>query len=173
MPRLSPELKLATLIQGYLTSAASITWGIPAQTTLPIRVMDSGTKETVPMVIISAEESPTKAASGVRRTLTVMGTLYALLKNSDTDAPTDARSTDRPTTRAQAATWLQLIEDRLRDHDALDAYLASLSSDDLDGFTLLKITHLHQPRIEREKEGHFALTLACAIEIHLAWSRTV
>jgi hypothetical protein len=170
MARSTPDVTLAAIVLGYLQDAASITAGVPSQSTLPKFTMDTGKTAVVPCFTVVASEGQ---SVGNKRILTVAGMLMAILRNADSNAPADSVSLAKSLTRDQAGQYLDAIESRLRDLSALNTYLASLSTDARDGWTILKIVCQGQPKIEREKDGAHFMTLACALEITVFWSRAV
>lgn len=165
--RVAPKVFFAQTVVDFLSSSESIAWGVPDNTTLPKRRMDSGKKMGLPQLTITASEGQNK---GSLRMVTVMGMLMAVLRNSDADAPTDADSLSKTLTLDTAAAYIDLIESRLRNLPAFYDYLGTLTDAQREGWKILKIFTRQQPDIEREKDGIRQLTLAHALEIHFIWS---
>lgn len=169
MPRTTPDLCCASLVHGYLSSAASITAGVPDASTLPKTRMDAGGAATVPNLVTTASERGGGTAH--RRTVEVVLFLHALLRNTESDAPADANTLARTQSRDTLAGYMDTIERRLRDRDAFNTYLATLDSDDLDGFAILSMRVQAQQEIKRDEKAPMnALTLAIVIEFALAWA---
>lgn len=169
MSRPSPDHLCASLVLDYLSTAASITAGVPSAATLPKVLMDSGGTRSVPCLAVNGVESAD--SGGLQRSVNVVAMLFYLLKNTDSDAPADAASAARTISRETAAEYLDLIERRLRDRTSFNAWLATLDSDFLDGWTILKFHVQRQPAIEREKDQPVsAQTIALACQFTLAWA---
>lgn len=169
MPRTTPDLRAAALVHGYLSSDATITAGVPAAAALPKTRMDTGVAATVPNLVIGAAEAGQGTA--MRRTVQVVVQLHALLRSTESGAPADAATLARTQTRETLAGWMDTIERRLRDRTAFNTYLATVASDDLDGFTILSMRVQAQQEIKRdEKSPMNALTLACVVEFAIAWA---
>lgn len=165
--RVTPDVFFAQIVPDFLNTSESIGWGVPDNNTLPKKRMDDGTKMVLPQLTFTASEGQSK---GSLRVVTVMGLLMAVLRNSDPDAPTDAASLSRTLTRDTAASYLDLVESRLRNLPAFYDYIATLTDAQRDGWKILKIVTLQQPKVEREKDAIHQMTLAHALEIHFLWA---
>lgn len=169
MARSTPSILAADLILGYLQHADSITAGVPNEDTLPKFRMDSGNTRPAPCLSLNGMES--KDSNGARRTVTVVGLLPYLLRNSDATKPTDAPSQARTLTAATASGYLEQIEARLRDRDAFFTYLGALSESDREGWQIISYRTLKQPDIQRaEGQAPNEVTLALAVELTFAWA---
>lgn len=158
-----PDYHLAQLFRDYLSTAASITAGLPSLAILPRLVMDSSTEPQLPSLVVAAKE---EGSVGSRRTIDLSFLLLTWLKAADEDAAPVAKQTSRE----QASEWLRLIDDRLRDVDAFNAFLAART--DLEGWVILKILHrgAAEPMRNRDKRTVF---YALQVRVSLAVSRQV
>ena len=168
--RSSPDLLCATLVRDYLATAASIAAGVPDNTALPKQIMDAGDTRHVPCLSINGAEAG--ESSGARRTVAVGLIMPYMLRSTDADAPTDAASLARTLTRAAASQMMDAIECRLRDADAFTTYLATLTEEAREGWSILRMRVRQQPAILRDRETHTtAQTLSLGVEFVLAWAR--
>lgn len=168
--RVTPDVFFAQTVLDFLSSSDSLAWGVPDAATLPRQRLDSGKKMQLPQLTITASEGPSK---GSLRVVTVMGLLMAILRNSDADAPADDASLGKTITRDTAASYIDLVESRLRNLPAFYDYLSTLDDAAREGWKILKIVTLQQPKVEREKDGMRHMTLAHALEIHFLWAAQV
>lgn len=115
MPLKNWDIHFNEFFQAYLRTSASVTAGVPAAATLPIRTAQDKDTATRPRVVIS----------NVRRTETLQNVFdaqFTVTLHTLNDA-------SNGTTEEQAEAWLQQIRQRLADRTALQAYIATLSTE--------------------------------------------
>lgn len=171
MARSSADLFLAQIVLEYLQHANSLTAGVPSAATLPKIIMDAGTLQTIPGLVIEAQEATGGTTS--RRVVQVMAALIFKNRSTGSDAANDAVSLAASITRAAAAEMLDAVESRLMDRAAFSTFLAGLSTTRRDGFQILKVRRLPQPEVKREDKPTTHHTLLLAFEFHLHWARQI
>ncbi|MCG3206275.1 MAG: hypothetical protein KCHDKBKB_03009 [Elusimicrobia bacterium] len=172
--RTSPSHTYAAILHGYLSLTslsdlsddAGITdLDLPSTTELPRRLMDDGAEMSLPQITIRADETGSTSA---RRVLAIEIRLCTTLRQAATDAVSQSRSH----TRADADEIMDIIERRLRHHDAFTAYVEALSSDDRQGWTLISrhVGRLSTVDRDAEKLPPSALILTLEAGAVLAWA---
>ena len=171
MARTSPDYLFAKLIHGYLAHADSITAGLPVESVLPRVLMDDGKVARLPCLLIAGMEDKDSKTAG-RRVIGVTTFLFYRLKKQDADAPADTASLIQVCTRQQASEWMDLIESRLRNTDALGAYIATLPEVERTGWSLMAYRCESCETVKRDKDdaGH---QIACTVRFYVAWSAAV
>jgi hypothetical protein len=164
MARPSSDLFFSQLFVDYLSTDESAAAGVPD---IPKAVMDKGTVAAVPALIVQANER--NGAGSYRRSLDLVCGLIFYNRPEGDDAADDAESLAHSTLRATAAGYLDLIESRLMDRAAFDAFLATLPDERRDGWRILKYKRTAQPSIEREKKEALETTIFCAFELEVLW----
>lgn len=169
MARATADLFFSQVLLEFLQHADSEAAGVPAEAVLPKLVMDSGQLQTLPGLVISAEEAP--GSSQHKHVLNFV--LAILFKNRAVgeDAATDAASLGRSMTATEAAQMLDAVESRLMDRAAFGAFLAGLSEERRTGWKILKWRRLAQPQLRRQEKPTAHQTRMCAFEMQVVWSR--
>lgn len=172
MTRQTPERLIGKLVIDFLGTEESRTAGVPAAADVALRLEDDGRENRLPQIVIMSEEVEGKSAG--KRMIDVFVLLDYLLRNGEADAPTDVRSLARSTTADQAHEWMDAVESRLRDLDALGLFLAGLDGDFRAGWVIMKWTVMPSQEIKRDKgaEGDM-IRLRCGLKVLLAWSARV
>lgn len=156
----TPDLFVAHLLLDYLASDDSIAAGVPDDTALPKWVMDTGKEPPRPVMVVAAKEDGSR---GARRVVEVSVIICTWLKADDANAAPVASQT----TRIEAMAMLTQIDQRLRDHTAFSAWLASLSEERRTGWTFMKNpihTGIAQP--QRNKDNG-TMNYATTLKLHL------
>ncbi len=137
------DLTFVHIIHGYLDTAASRTAGIPAAADCALLKMDSDADDKDPRICITADEQ----GSARSRQITVGAVARG----------TAARSVTDP--------WLVAIGDRLADHTALFAHIATLDAALRTGWQIEHITPPATMKVQREENG--PIESGVGIQIHL------
>lgn len=165
---------IAHLINDYLSLAHETWMGLTDRTateesaaldlpdTLQRYTMDLGKTPVFPCLLTAAREASGNTAA--RRKIEVSVILMTWLKATDAGA---AEVTEQ-LTRAESAALQVAVETRLRDHDALNAWLSDLDTNRRDGWTIMGPIILANASPERDATRHtihFATTLTLNIAL--------
>lgn len=164
--RPSSTLYFAQLMLDYLNADASRAAGVPDETTLPKIVLDSGTLQKIPGLVITAQE-----VNGSTHGKRVVQVVFALLyqnRASGPDAATDAASLAHSTLFIAAARMHDLIASRLADRAAFRAWLATRDTAS-EGVRLMHYRRLPDPVLKREDKPTPRHELMCAVELQALW----
>ncbi len=145
MPLKNWDIHFNQLFQAYLRTDASVAAGVPTAATLPIRIAQDKDTVTRPRVVIT----------NARRTETLQNVFdaqFTVTLHLLTDAANG-------TTEEQAEAWLQQIRQRIADRTALQAYIASLSTEAKTGWqpAVLHVLALPFKRDLDEETAHLQL----------------
>jgi hypothetical protein len=154
------DLVMADLLRRYLEDTATGA----ADAAVPKHLMSFLEDPQLPSIVITAKEETSKNTSSVTLSLSII--LCVSLKSE----ATGAAQVDQWTTQNQASVILQAVNTRLRDTGAFQTWLGTQDSDNLAGWTLLKIVHegLAAPTLGGEAR---TLMQAVTMKLHLLVSR--
>lgn len=140
------DIHFAEFFQAYLRTAASVTAGVPAAATLPIRTAQDKETATRPRLVITSERRPEPLRNVFDATFTF--TLHVL------------NDATKGTSEEQAEAWLQQIRRRLADTASVQAYIATLSTQDKTGWqpAVLHVPALPFKRDLDEDSAHLQLS---------------
>lgn len=165
-PRPSAALYAARLMLDYLNDAASLTAGVPPESVLPKIVMDSGTLQTVPGVVITAQE--VNGSSHGKKIVHVVFALLWQLRAAGDDAAADAASLSHSQDFITASRHLDLISSRLANLAAFRQFL-QMRDVDAEGVAVMHYHRLPDPALKREDKPTSRRSLMCAVELQMLW----
>lgn len=134
-------LPFTTIVASYLSNADSLAAGVPTVLQAPRRTADSGEEFVMPCIAITGRET---VEAGSRRTVTITAEL--LLRYDLTQLPA----------------WHEALQLRMRDTQALMAFLAALPEPQRTGWHCYRLQPV-APDIEREP-GDVAVRYASSVE---------
>lgn len=164
--RPSSALYFAQLVLDYLAHADSITAGVPDADTLPKIVLDSGTLQTIPGLVITAEEI--NDSTHVKRVIQVVCALLYHNRATGSDAAADATSLARSTPFIEAARMHDLISSRLADVASFRTWLATRDTA-AEGVHVLHYRRLADPQLQREDKPTPRHQLMTAVQFQAVW----
>lgn len=150
------------LLERTPTSATAL---LDIPNSLPRYSMDRGKNAEYPSLLIAAKEA--EGNTTARRTVEVSCILMTWLKATAAEGETAAAVTQQLTRGASAAIQVA-VENRLRDREAFNAWLATLSDERKAGWNIispLKIANAMPARSVTEMTIHFATTVTLTVAV--------
>lgn len=146
MPAKNWDIYFNELFRDYLRTSASQAAGVPTTSVMPIRTSQDKEAVTRPRAVISHERRPETLRHIYDALFTVTGHFL--------DDPAQG------ITSSSAELYMQDIRQRLADTDALQAYIATLSSETQQGWqpVVHHLMHLPFKRDLDEETGHLELS---------------
>lgn len=146
MPAKNWDIYFNELFRDYLRTSASQAAGVPTTSVMPIRTAQDKEAVTRPRAVISHERRPETLRHIYDALFTVTGHFL--------DDPAQG------TTSNSAELYMQAIRQRLADTEALQAYIAALSSETQQGWqpVVHHLMHLPFKRDLDEETGHIELS---------------
>ena len=161
-PRPSAPLFFSQLMLDYLNSADSLAAGVPTAAELPRVVLDAGTIQTVPGLVITAQEQ--SGGASAKKVMHVMFAVLYQLRASGADAAADAASLAHSTTFIAASRMHDLVASRLANVAAFRAFLNTTTTRD-SGVQIMHYRRLKDPDMQREDKPTPRHELMCAVEV--------
>lgn len=144
------DLFAAWLFRDYLAAPASITAGIPADSSLPKDVMDMGRVPVLPSLLIAAKEQGSVGAMRVIDVSVMLLTWMAATPENEGDP--EVAPVAEQTTTGEASAILAPIGRVLRDRAAFKAFLETLELERREDWAIKKIVHNGLAPPMRKKE---------------------
>lgn len=151
------DVHLANIIRGYLSTAASVTAGLPSTTVLPRVPVYEEKAKVFPLLVVAGAMQ----GEGRRQRVNVVVALHARWLEAKKEGEVVATPQ-----RELHATWMRTVWELLHDHQALYAYIAALPEVDRTGWQLRRVWPGSVGVLTEDKEMSMEIT-PCSIALDI------